>query len=124
MQEERHPAPAPGPSTRPEEGSSSSAGVASVPQHRRQVGNIRYRPATLSYFLPDPCRPRYCDDMIRISDHHSLVLRSPGVLQPGGGGEGGEVSGASVGGEDQDQPHHLLPRTCQGRPALHSCSFC
>ena len=41
-------------------------------------------------------------NVIRISDHHSLVLRSPGVPQPGGGGEGGEVSGASVGGEDQD----------------------
>ena len=36
VQEERHPAPAPGPSS-PQEGRSSSAGVASVPQHRRQV---------------------------------------------------------------------------------------
>ena len=49
VQEERHPAPAPapGPSTSAQEGSGSSAGVASVPQHRRQVGNIRYRPAIL-----------------------------------------------------------------------------
>ena len=44
VQEERHPAP--GPSSA-QEGSSSSAGVASVPQHRRQVGNIRYRLAIL-----------------------------------------------------------------------------
>ena len=47
VQEERHPAPAPGPSTRPKEGSSSSAGVASIPQHRSQVGNRRYRLAIL-----------------------------------------------------------------------------
>ena len=48
VQEERHPAPGPSPSSA-QEGSSSSAGVASVPQHRRQVGNIRYRPAAILY---------------------------------------------------------------------------
>ena len=47
VQEERHPAPAPAPGSSPQEGRSSSAGVASVPQHRCQVANRRYRLAIL-----------------------------------------------------------------------------
>ena len=48
VQEERHPAPAPAPGpSSPQEGRSSSAGVASVPQQRRQVRNRRYRLAIL-----------------------------------------------------------------------------